>query len=106
MIQTFINPLLIVFTLSTTLGVLVHDTHLDRAATIAITVPFALATYAAVDIKSDGGHTHVERMSGPKLNALRAAVPRIQPRDDNRNYLLNKAGYAGGLDTTRLWPSV
>ena len=84
---------------------LVHDTQLDRAATLAI-IPAALATYAAVDIKSDGGHTHVERMSGPKSNALRVPVPRIQPRDDNRSYLLNKSGYAGGLDTTRLWPSV
>ncbi len=106
MIQTLINPLLIVFTLSLTFGVLVHDTQLDKAATLALAVPAALATYAAVDIKSDGGHNHVERVSGPKLNALRATVPRVQPRDDNRSYLLNKAGYAGGLDTTRLWPSV
>ncbi len=105
MLQTLINPLIIGVTLSTTLGVLVHDTQLDRAATLAI-IPAALATYAAVDIKSDAGHTHVERVAGPKLNALRATIPRIQPRDDNRSYLLNKAGYAGGLDTTRLWPSV
>lgn len=105
MLQTFINPLLIGVTISTTFGVLVHDTQLDRAATLAI-IPAALATYAAVDIKSDGGHNHVERVSGPKLNALRATVPRVQPRDDNRNYLLTKSGYAGDLDATRLWPSV
>lgn len=105
MLQTIINPIIIGITISTTFGVLVHDTQLDKAATLAI-VPAALATYAAVEIKTDGGHPHVERVSGPKVNALRATVPRIQPRDDNRNYLLHRAGFAGGHDTTRLWPSV
>jgi hypothetical protein len=106
MLQHLINPLLIAFTISTTFGVLVHDTQLDKMATISIAIPVTLATYAAVDIKSDAGHTHVERFGSLKQSPFRADTPRIQPRDDEQKYLSSKAGGAGGLDVTRLWPSV
>lgn len=109
MMQSIVNPLLIAFTLSTTVGVLVHDTQLDKAATLAVALPSAFAAAAAVDfaVKSDASHTHVERASAPKhAPGFRATTPRIQPRDDDHRYFLNKGGYMGGFDATRLWPSV
>lgn len=109
MLNTIINPFIMLFALFTTTGVLVHDTQIDRAAMFAITVPAAIIGYAGLDtaIKSGDAHTHVERVSGPKhLNTLRATLPRIQPRDDDRRYLQNKKIYFGGADGTSIWPSV
>ena len=106
--QLFVHPLAIAFTLATTAGVVMHDTQLDRATTVALALPAAAAiTYAGVDnaIKSGDAHVHVERAEAPKQN-IRAATPRLQPRDDDRRYLLNKKVYFGGADTSGLWPSV
>ena len=83
-----------------------HDTQLDRATTVALALPVAtVAMYAGVDsaIKSGDAHVHVEKASAP---AFRSAVPRLQPRDDDRRYLLNKKVYFGGADANGLWPSV
>lgn len=102
MLQTIINPALIAFTLFTTTGVLVHDTQLDRAATLALTVPGALALYAAVDTKfGDNSHVHVERVHGPKQ-----PTHRLQPRDDDIRHFTNKRVATGGNDSTSLWPSI
>lgn len=102
MLQTIINPALIAFTLFTTTGVLVHDTQLDRAATVALAVPGALALLAGADSKfTDSAHTHVERVHGPKQT-----THRIQPRDDDARFFANKRVSLGGNDATSLWPSV
>jgi hypothetical protein len=102
------NPLPLVFTLATTFGVLLHDTQVDRAATVALTLPTALATYAAVDsaIKF-AEHVHVEKVSvGAHLPNFKNAVPRLQARDDEHRYQQNKRMYFGAGDNGYLWPSV
>lgn len=108
MLPLIINPIPLLFTLATTFGVLVHDTQLDRAATVALAVPAAIASYAAVDQmnKNDQSHTHVERVSHQSMVGLRAMVPRLQPRDDDRRYLQNKKVILGAGEHISLWPSV
>lgn len=82
------------FALTTLFGVLVHDTKLDKATTIALTVPFALMSYelgAQASKLSSEGHTHVERVSlSNAVRDLQNATPRIQPRDDNKKSSLPK----------------
>lgn len=109
MFATIIKPLPLIFTLATTLGVLVHDTQIDRAASVAIALPVALVSYAAIDsaVKSNDPHLHVERAAiGNHLSTLRATLPRLQPRDDDRRYVQSKKLYFDSGDTSFIWPSV
>lgn len=82
--------------LTTLFGVLVHDTKLDKATTIALTVPIAaLMSYElgaqAIPKLSSDGHTHVERVSlGNAVRDLHSGTPRIQPRDDHKKFTLQK----------------
>ena len=97
-----------ILALTVVLGVLVHDTQLDQATSIALTAPAVLATYAIADaaMKSND-HTHVEKFTAARhLGAFRINVPRIQPRDDNRHITQSKKLFFGGGADTSLWPSV
>lgn len=107
MYPLLINPAPLIFTIATTFGVLIHDTQIDRASTLALSVPAALVGYAAADAASKSGdHVHVERASvGHRLGALRSSMPRVQPRDDDRRYIQTKKLYFGTGDTISLWPS-
>jgi hypothetical protein len=103
-----INPLPLLFTVAATFGVLVHDTQIDRATTVALALPAAFATFAAVDsaIKSSEHHVHVERVSMPSnLANLRVSIPRMQPRDDDRRYVQSKKVAFGSMDSGYIWPS-
>jgi hypothetical protein len=108
MLPFTINPLPLVFTFAATFGVLVHDTQIDRATTVALALPTAFATFAAVDsaIKSSEHHVHVERVSAPSnLANLRLSIPRMQPRDDDRRYVQSKKIAFGSMDSGYIWPS-
>lgn len=100
----------IAITLMTTLGILSHEMHIDRAATVAVTVSVAAASVGALDkVISQNYHTHVERVSLPKYtSSFRSTLPNIQPpRDDDRRYIQNKKLlFMGGGETASLWPSV
>lgn len=105
----FINPAPLLFTLATMFGVVVHDTHIDRATTIAVAIPAIVASAGALDkVINASDHTHVERVAFSKHNApLRAALPKVQPRDDDRRYIVQKKVFlSGGNDRSYLWPSV
>ena len=101
----------IAITLMTTLGILSHEMHIDRAATVAVTVSVAAVSVGAFEkVISQNYHTHVERASLPKINtsAFRSTLPNMQPpRDDDRRYIQNKKLlFMGGGETAGLWPSV
>lgn len=109
MFSLIINPLPLIFTLATTFGVLIHDTQLDRAATVAIALPAVVATYAAVDSAIKGGeaHLHVERVSAHQnMSAIRGLQPRLQPRDDSHRSTPAKKFALGAHENTSLWPSI
>ncbi len=106
--QKTFNTLPLIFTIAVALGVLFHDTHVDRASTAALALPALLATAGAVDVMTKSGdHTHIERASMPRhANPIRSALPKIQPRDDDRRYIQNKKIYLNGGDQNYIWPSV
>lgn len=107
MLPLIINPAPLIFTIATAFGVLVHDMHIDRAATVvALPAIVASAGAASVFLKSSD-HTHVERAAFAKhASPIRAALPKVQPRDDDRRYILAKKVYVSGGGQSTFWPSV
>lgn len=105
------KPATITLTFLTLAGLLMHDMHIDRATTVAITLPTMVATTAGAYEKviSSNYHTHVERASLPRFaTQFRSNLPNMHPpRDDDRRYVQNKKLlYMGGGDAVSLWPSV
>ncbi len=90
----FISPLvqrtLITLAVLTSFGVLVHDTKIDQATTLALALPVGLVVLAQVPTLRSEGHTHVERVAFEKSSHLTSGMPRVQPRDDHRKYVLGK----------------
>ena len=72
----------------TALGVLVHDSKLDQAATFALALPFGMTRSIGhtTELKSEG-HTHVERASFERTTRQANVIP---PRINDRKYLLAK----------------
>ena len=103
---TFIKPSPILIILVTTFGIVMHDMHLDKAATAAISLPAYTASTGALEkTLTPNYHIHVERAEIPRFSS---SLPNIQPpRDDGRKYIQNKKLlFSGGGDTVSLWPSV
>lgn len=106
----YIKPSFATLAVFVTFGVLVHDMHIDRMATVAASVPMALATYGLVDNmlkKSD--HTHIDRAAFPKnftMPGRSSSLPDFQSRDKDRRYIQNKKVFiSGGGELNSLWPS-
>lgn len=93
MFSAILNPLAILMTFSTATGVLVHDMHIDSAATTALAMPANLEHYdtTRINLGSDQ-HTHVERGSMARaIIQLQGENPRVQPRTtEDKKYLLQK----------------
>lgn len=105
----FIKPApVIITTLVTLVGLLMHDMHIDKATLVAVAVPAATVSTAAALEKAitPSYHTHVERVSFDP--SFRSSLPKMQPpRDDDRRYVQNKKLlFMGGGDTVSIWPSV
>jgi len=102
------TPLLISLTLATAFGVLIHDTQIDKATTVALAAPIAMASFAIADLSSKSNdHVHVERASAANhLSALRGTIAKTPPRDDDRKYIQSKKIVFGGGNGSSLWPSV
>lgn len=102
---------LALYTLSffTLLGVMVHDMHVDKAASAVIALPAIVTSAGAAAYIGSSEHTHVERIAFARhMTPLRSSLPKIQPpKDDERRYVLNKKVFlssSGGQ--SYLWPSV
>ena len=110
MFPILINPLTLLLTLTTSFGVLIHDTQIDRATSTALAVPIALATFGAADValKTNEAHTHVEKVNVAKtLQELRSGQPRIQIRnDEDRRYVSAKKFTSNGLGSEYNWPTI
>jgi len=105
--NTIINLFPVILSLSTVAGVLVHDMHVDRAATLAIVLPTLAATALTAD-QFIGGHAHVHVERAEPGQTFRSGLPKTQPpRDDERKYVSNKKAHLGfGYDQGYVWPSV
>lgn len=88
LITPLFQRLLLGLALFAAVGILVHDTKIDKAVSLAL--PVAAITFGVgshVFDLSGQAHTHVERVS---LNQAFSTIPRAQPRDDHRRYYLQK----------------
>ncbi len=81
------------------LGIFVHDTSIDQAATLAVALPVAFATVdmAMFHLSAGADHTHSE--SNPLASAMRGirgGMPKIQPKKDGRRFIMRRtAGKSG-----------
>jgi hypothetical protein len=94
---------------ATAFGVVLHDTQLDKATTVAIAMPAIAMGYAAADvaIKSSDAHIHVERVSLSRYVNLRSSLPRLNPKDDERFvHKEQKVAFIGPSSSNSLWPSI
>jgi len=100
----FIKHSSVVVVIITTLGILMHDIHLDKAAAV-ISLPAYIASTGALERSlSPHYHTHVERASVARAGS---ALPQLQPpRDDSRRYMQNKKVAFSGGGSMSYWPSV
>ena len=104
--QKIINLAPIAFTLAVTAGIVFHDIHLDKVATIAFAAPAALATYGAAHMVAGAEHTHVGRVSfSNQSRVFHSTLPKVTPRDNENRYIQPKKLLALG-DNMSLWPSV
>ena len=99
----FVKPYPLVFIFATAFGVLMHDTQVDHAGSVALN-PAHYSSFAVADaVSKSNEHVHVERVSV----GGGSQVPKTQPRDDGRRYIQSKkvvlSGGNGGA--SGLWPS-
>lgn len=94
MLSSLLHPLVFLLTFATASGILVHDTHIDKATT-ALAMPAIVTTYdinnKSIQFTPDF-HTHVERGATAQiLHTFSAHQPRIAPRiTEDKKHLLQK----------------
>jgi hypothetical protein len=110
MFPLLLNPLPILLTLTTSLGVVFHDTQIDRASTTALAVPATFATYGTADsaIKLNDPHVHTERFNvADNMQVMRSSdQPRTQVRgEQDKKYISVKRYVSDGMGSEYHWPS-
>lgn len=89
-----INTISLIISMSTMMGVVLHDTHVDKAALTAISAPSVYtSTDTSIKLLGNDPHTHTERHSfSQSVHELRSENPRMQPRylDDRKHIQLKK----------------
>lgn len=92
MLELLISPFAVVLSLSTSLGVLVHETKVDKLAAMSIVSP-SLAVHQASALLEGMPHVHIENMSSlaRATGELRTQTPGLTPRRNrDENYHLQK----------------
>ena len=85
-LSSLVKKTLIALAVVTTFGILIHDTKIDKAATLALAIPLGLTmTLATAPSLFSEGHNHVERGAYGKTTV--SGMPRIQPREDHRMHI-------------------
>lgn len=84
-----------------------HDTRLDRAASVAMALPSAVVGYIALDALTSkrGDHVHTDIITGSK-NHLKVGNHRLQPRSENDKEYVQTRRLVGSDDNDIIWPSV
>lgn len=106
-----LKALPILMTIAMVLGIVAHDTNIDRAATLAIALPaIAVVGYGAIESIANLGeqqvHTHVEQVSFNNFGSYTSAMPRLMPRDDENTNGRKRKLYASDADSEYHWPSI
>ena len=93
MYSTAINLFLFLTSLSTATGILLHDTRIDKAATVAALPATISAEVGAkmVHAAPNDLHTHVERASVGHAVSLLHASPSLMPRvHEDKKHLMQR----------------
>jgi hypothetical protein len=94
MYEFIITPLAILLSLCTSTGVLLHETKMDKVASLALSSMPTANTYVSENssTKLEGTpHTHVERTSLESASReLHGKNPHISPRREDKKYRLQK----------------
>ena len=92
--SSLINSFIVMISLATASGVFLHDTRIDKAASVAIMPLDQLGVETGaklVHTSPNDLHTHVERTqlghSSPLLHSL---APSIAPRNEDKKHLAQK----------------
>lgn len=89
----FLSPISVIVSISTLVGVVIHDTKIDQLTTTYLAPPAITASAEGrTVIKKSDPHTHSERVSLSQfVRGMAANNPRIQPRlADDKKYTLQK----------------
>jgi len=91
MLEIFLGPLAVALSLSTSFGVFIHETKVDKLAAFSIVSPAAVAHHASALLEGMP-HTHIEPGSMERANGeLRTQNPSLTPRrDKDEKYRLEK----------------
>jgi hypothetical protein len=94
MFEIILSPLTILLTLSTSTGVLLHETKVDKIAALSVMAPVVAAhetsDHGAISLESIP-HTHVESASFEAASDnLRTQNPSTTPRKEDKKYRLQK----------------
>jgi hypothetical protein len=105
LIQSFL-PILI--TLTTGVSVLLHDIQYERAASLAVQVPFSTENISDVALMLRDQHTHTERVAvGGSASSSISVSPSIGPRiSDDKKYIAAKKMSITTSGSAYIWPSV
>jgi len=91
MLSAFLNPLLLLFSLATVTGLFLHDTRVDKAATVALAAVSPVGSETGIKpMLAIDFHTHIERSGvAHTMNILHSSAPGMQPRahEDKRHLL-------------------
>ena len=95
MFSKIIKPVVITISLATAIGILVHDTRIDKATAAAVALPAIIATYhlsSVMGMLGSDPHTHSERGSlSQAIHDLKTQNPRLQPRSsEDKKHMLQK----------------
>ncbi len=95
MYTQLISTLSLIVSLFTVSGIMLHDTRVDKATSIAVATPVSVGQFDANTNKSihfgSDAHTHVERSSfSQAMRAYQTATPGVQPRTEERKHLMQR----------------
>jgi len=91
MLSNFTNSLFLFLSLVTATGIVMHDTRVDKATTVAIVPPLAVGYEIGTKFLQSDPHTHVERGSiAQAMNVFHSTAPGIQPRTHDKKHLLQR----------------
>ena len=95
MFQIIISPLAVILSLSTSAGVVIHETKVDKVASLALAAPEAAAKKVATQgaaLLDNMPHTHADGISlGSASRELKTQSPSLTPRrDKDEKYRLQK----------------
>lgn len=92
MLKFIISPFALLLTLTTSTGILMHESKIDSFAVLSLTSPVAVAKdLASGKLLETHPHTHSEAGSlEASSREYRAKTPSIAPRRDREKYRLQK----------------